>query len=111
MKDLSYKLFFKAISNKTRFRIIQSLRDGPKNVTQLVKITGFEQSRVSHNLRCLVECGFVTKERVGKNVIYKINRDTILPILELMDKHIEKYVKHLVDCGLLRRKNKRLVKC
>jgi DNA-binding transcriptional ArsR family regulator len=37
MKDLSYKLFFKAFSNKTRFEIINSLRKGPKSVSDIVK--------------------------------------------------------------------------
>lgn len=60
MKELSYRMFFKAFSNKTRFEIIRLLRKRPKSVTELERETGFEQSRILHNLRCLEACGFVS---------------------------------------------------
>jgi DNA-binding transcriptional ArsR family regulator len=102
MKDLSYKLFFKAFSNKTRFEIINSLRKGPKSVSDIVKKTGLEQSRISHNLKCLIDCGFVENNRNGKKVIYSLNEETIKPLLELIDKHIRKYERHLVKCGIIK---------
>ena len=101
MKDLSYKLFFKAFSNKTRFEIIKAL-NSPKSVTEIVKETGFEQSRISHNLRCLIDCGFVENNRNGKQVIYSLNKETIKPLLKLIDTHIGKYAKHLVTCGIVK---------
>jgi len=103
MIDLSYKFFFKAFGNSTRFEIIQALRKGPKNVSRLGEETGFEQSRISHNLRCLLECGFVENNRRGKQVIYSLNKGTIAPLLGLIDKHIGKYSRHLVKCGVIRR--------
>lgn len=102
MKELSYKLFFKALSNKTRFKIINSLRKGSKSVSELVKETGFEQSRISHNLKCLIDCGFVENNRNGKQVIYSLNKETIKPLLKLIDKHIEKYSNHLTHCGIIK---------
>jgi DNA-binding transcriptional ArsR family regulator len=102
MKYLSYKLFFKALANKTRFEIIRVLRKGPKSVTELVRETGFEQSRISHNLKCLIDCGFVENNRDGKQVIYSLNEETIKPLLELIDKHIIKYEKHLKKCGIIK---------
>jgi ArsR family transcriptional regulator len=102
MKELSYKLFFKALANKTRFEIVRVLRRGPKSVKDLVKATGFEQSRISHNLKCLVGCGFVENNRDGRQVIYSLNEETIKPLLELIDKHIRKYEKHLRKCGIIK---------
>lgn len=102
MKDLSYKFFFKAFANKTRFELIQALSKSPKNVTQLVKETGFEQSRISHNLKCLIDCGFVENKRDGKQVVYSLNNETVQPLLKLIDRHIEKYSRHLVKCGLVK---------
>lgn len=102
MKELSYKLFFKALSNKTRFEIINALRKGPKSVSDIIKKTGFEQSRISHNLKCLIDCGFVENNRNGKQVIYSLNNETVKPLLELIDKHIGKYSAHLKQCGVIK---------
>lgn len=102
MKDLSYKLFFKAFSNKTRFEIINMLRKGPKSVSEVIRETGFEQSRISHNLKCLIACGFVENNRNGKQVIYSLNKETVKPLLELVDKHIGKYSAHLRQCGIVK---------
>ncbi|MDT7864709.1 MAG: metalloregulator ArsR/SmtB family transcription factor [Thermoproteota archaeon] len=105
-KEKAYKLFFKAISNPTRLKIINVLRNGPKTVTEIVNETGFEQSRVSHNLKCLLDCGFIENKRKGKYVIYSLNKDTILPLLDLMDKHISLYAEYLIKCNILKTSKK-----
>jgi DNA-binding transcriptional ArsR family regulator len=99
MKNTSYKLFFKAVSNDTRTELIKTLRDGNRSVSQLCKATGFEQSRVSHNLRCLTECGFVEVKQNGKERVYSLNKKTVLPMLKIIDNHIKKYSQHLKKCG------------
>ncbi len=92
----SYELFFETFSNKTRMKIIQALNEGSKSVTEICKTTGQEQSKVSHNLRKLTECNFLDVKRQGKKRIYELNKDTILPILKLVNKHVHKYCKG--DC-------------
>ncbi len=100
----SYVLFFKALSNSTRIAIIDLLRrGGDKTVSEIARELGFEQSRVSHALRCLTFCGFLTNRREGKNKIYSLNRETIEPLMEIADKHIEAYANHLRRCEVLRR--------
>lgn len=103
MKEISYKLFFKAFSNETRFWIVRLLRKGPRCVTEICEELDFEQSRVSHNLRCLENCGFVTATQDGKKKVYSLDEKTILPMLELIDEHIEKYNNHLHECGILKK--------
>jgi len=102
MKNLSYKIFFDAISNRTRLSIIEQLKKGPRNVSNISKALNFEQSRVSHNLKCLYDCGFVTISPNGKERIYSLNKDTVLPLLNLIDNHIEKYLDHLIKCRIIR---------
>ena len=87
----SYELFFETFSNKTRMKIIEALTQGPKSVTQICKITGEEQSKVSHNLKKLMECHFLDFTRQGKKRIYSLNKDTIIPILNLVEKHVKTY--------------------
>ena len=102
MKKMPYRLFFNAFSNDTRFEIVRLLKNGrPKNVTEIYKSLGFKQSRVSRNLKCLIECGFVNVERNGKHRIYSLNKETIYPMIGLIDRHIQKYQRHLVKCGVL----------
>ena len=55
-----YEMFFKALSNRTRLEIIQFLKEGPKTVNEICDKLKFEQSRVSHNLKRLEHCGFVS---------------------------------------------------
>lgn len=110
MTELSYKLFFKAFSNNTRFEIIKLLRNGPKCVSEICEELKFEQSRVSHNLRCLEACGFVSAKRIGKNKVYSLNKQHIIPILDRIDKHIERYSKRLEDCGVLKNKTCGIIK-
>ncbi|MCH8329083.1 MAG: winged helix-turn-helix transcriptional regulator [Nanoarchaeota archaeon] len=102
MIELSYKLFFKAFSNKTRFEIIKLLRKGPKNVSEICKELNFEQSRVSHNLKCLENCGFVNAKWNGKNKIYSLDEKHIIPILKNIEEHVKQYNKRLKTCGLIK---------
>ncbi len=103
MKELSYRLFFKALSNKTRFEIVNLLIKGPRNVTEISRRLGFEQSRVSHNLKCLENCGFVSAKWDGKRRVYSLDGEHILPILKGIDWHIDKYNERLKCCGVLRK--------
>lgn len=100
MNELSYKLFFKAISNTTRFEIVTLLRRSPKNVTELCEKLGFEQSRISHNLKCLENCGFVNCKYNGKNRIYSLDSE-VAAILYAIDKHLVNYRERLRTCGVL----------
>jgi len=97
MKCPSYELFFETFSNKTRMKIIEALTEGPKSVTEICKLTGEEQSKVSHNLKKLMECRFLDFKRQGKKRIYSLNKNTIIPILKLVEKHVHSYCKH--ECG------------
>ena len=99
----AYELFFKALSNDTRITIIDLLRSEDKTVSEIVDTLGFEQSRVSHNLKCLTFCGFVTNRKEGKKRIYSLNMETIEPLLNIADRHIEIYADHLHKCEVLRR--------
>ena len=85
-----YREFFRALSNETRFSIVQLLRTGPNNVGQIGEKLGYEQSRVSHNLGCLLNCGFVLSEWQGKNKIYRLNPD-MFQILTGIEKHLAGY--------------------
>jgi DNA-binding transcriptional ArsR family regulator len=79
---------------------VQLLRTGPNNVGQIGEKLGYEQSRVSHNLGCLLNCGFVLSEWQGKNKIYRLNPD-MFQILTGIEKHLAGYAPALDSCRVL----------
>ena len=91
-----YKQFFGTLANQARLDIIEALRHGPLNVTAIATTTGLEQSMISHNLKRLVECGFVTVVQEGRERICTLNDETIKPLLDLMQSHMHNYCRHVV---------------
>ena len=104
----SYREFFRAIAHPTRFAVVQLLRQGPRHVTELCQQLGFEQSRVSHNLGCLSQCGFVRWQWQGKNKVYSLNPG-IRGLLKVMDRHIQQYARELEACQVLDREARPVV--
>lgn len=94
----SYDRFLSTLTNKTRLSIIQALKDGPKNVSQLTEDLEIHQTSVSHALKRLLNCGFVFVEKSGKERHYTLNQDTIKPLLALMESHITNFC---VDCEVI----------
>ena len=87
MKSNTYHVFFTNLANPLKVEIILSLRAKPKNVTQISEELKVEQSKVSHALKSLKSCNIVDVEQKGKERIYSLNKDTIVPMLNLIDKH------------------------
>lgn len=94
---MPYKLFFGTLGNEIRLSILHALVRRPKNVTELTNELGVDQTTISKNLKRLETCNFVHNSKEGKHSIYALNRETILPLLKLIDRHTSKYCKHL--CG------------
>jgi DNA-binding transcriptional ArsR family regulator len=103
-----YREFFRALSNQTRFSIVQLLRQQPHYVNEMAEKLGIEQSRISHNLACLLNCGFVEWEWNGKNKVYRLNPD-LNPILTGIEKHLVKYAPALDSCKTLACESKPVV--
>jgi DNA-binding transcriptional ArsR family regulator len=92
MKHISFDHFFMTLGNKQRARILQLLaKEGPKSVSAVAETLKVEQSAVSHSLRQLLLCHFVTVKQEGKERIYTINEDTVKPLFEQIDRHVRKY--------------------
>jgi len=87
MNNNTYHIFFSNLSNPLRIDIILSLRQKEKNVTQLAKALKVEQSKVSHALASLRCCNIVQVKQKGKQRVYALNKDTIAPMLKLIEKH------------------------
>lgn len=91
MKCKAYNAFFETISNETRLRIIELLNIKPLSVKEICEKLNEEQSKISHNLKLLTDCNFLTVKQNGKNRIYSLNKETIVPLMKLVNKHVETY--------------------
>jgi len=100
MKDKCY-LFFETLGTKLKVDIIIKLKERPMSVSELADNLGQERSKVSHALISFSGCGFVNAVEDGKKRIYSLNKDTILPLFDLVERHIKKY------CKICKRQNKR----
>lgn len=93
MNHNSYHVFFTNLANPLKIGIILELRKGDKNVTDLVKELKVEQSKISHALTSLKNCNIVDVKKRGKERVYSLSKDTILPMLNLIDKHAHIHCK------------------
>lgn len=94
MNHHSYNIFFTNLANPLKIGIILALRKKGRNVGELAKELGVEQSKISHALKCLKECKIVEAKADGKSRHYTLNKETILPMLELIDKHATVHCKN-----------------
>ena len=91
MKNNTYDNFFINFANRTRFNIIMALRKGPLNVSEIMEKIGEEQSKVSHNLKKLSGCNILDVKKNGKQRIYSLNEDTVVPMLKIVGKHVRNH--------------------
>ena len=89
MKDKPDEYFIATLCGKARMQILKSIRYKTRNVTELSKELGINQSTLSHNLKQLEKYGFVAAEKRKKYRYYSLNGKHIATILELIDKHVE----------------------
>jgi DNA-binding transcriptional ArsR family regulator len=89
----TYHIFFGKLANELKIKILTSLKNKKKSVQELTKDLNIEQSKLSHALASLKTCNIVKVKQSGKKRIYSINKETILPILKLIDKHEKKFCK------------------
>lgn len=92
----AYKIFFGTLVSESRLKIINLLRKGRKNVSEIIASLLIDQTSISHDLARLKRCGFVLVEQEGKYRYYKLNEQTIRPLMHLIDKHMSQYCIHIL---------------
>ena len=75
---------FKALSERTRLRIVRLLMEQELCVCEMMFILNLAQSRLSHQLRILRYAGLVEDTRDGLWIIYRISPGIRATIAELL---------------------------
>ena len=92
----AYKIFFGTLVSESRLKIINLLRKGKRNVSEIMKLLKMDQTAVSHDIARLKTCGFVKTEKDGKFVYCSLNEKTINPMMNLIDAHMSQYCMHIL---------------
>jgi DNA-binding transcriptional ArsR family regulator len=89
MKNSAYHVFFTNLANPLKIDIITALKEKEmgSSVSELTEELNVEQSKISHALALLKKCKIVNMKQEGKKRIYSLNKETIVPMLKLIDKH------------------------
>lgn len=85
---------FKALSHPARIKILELLRKGELNVTELQDALGIDASSVSQHLTILRHKNIVESRKAGTTVYYQV-RDPV--IFELLDVAIRIFNNHLIN--------------
>ena len=65
----------KALADGDRLRIVQVLRGGPKNVSDIAAALKADITNVSHHLQILKREAIVETEKHGRFVVYRLHPD------------------------------------
>ena len=84
--------FFRVFGDATRIRILQTLLEGEKNVSELVEAVEMSQSAISHQLRVLRQNDLVKYRKEGKEVFYSLD---------------DEHVHHVMHQGMAHLRHKR----
>lgn len=90
---------FHGLSDPSRLAILQTLRAGPRAVSDIVAGTGFSQSNVSNHLACLLECGLVLREPRGRFAFYRLSDPRVDALLDLADELLADVAHGVAGCG------------
>lgn len=81
-------VFFKALSDETRLKILFTLLESGKCVMHISEHVGMSQSAVSHQLALLRRCDLVKVSRNGKNQVYSISDEHVRLVMDMAHLHI-----------------------
>lgn len=76
MKDSYCNHCFSNLAVSSRMKIFLFLKDnGKKTVSEVVSQTSLKQPTISYHLKSMQESGLLSKQRVGKEIYYSVNKD------------------------------------
>lgn len=94
--------FFKGLGDSTRLRIVQTLLEKERNVSELLKLIGAPQSNISNHLACLKWCGYISSRKEGTSIYYQITDERVKKIVALAREIIADHAENLYACTRIR---------
>jgi DNA-binding transcriptional ArsR family regulator len=79
---------FQALSDPTRLKILQALKDGAKTVHDLVVLFSWTQPNISRHLAILAKSGMVRKTKKGQFVYYSVANMGVFDLCDMICNHV-----------------------
>ena len=76
--------YFQTLSEPTRLKILNFLRQGERNVGELAQLCGYTSANVSRHLAMLTQRGLVARESRGTSVYYRIADESVYALCDLV---------------------------
>ena len=86
---------FRALSEPSRVKLLDRLRDGEQSVNDLAAVLGAGQQNVSKHLGVLADAGIVARRKDGNHVYYRIVDDGVLGLCEQVCGSLEQQLQTL----------------
>lgn len=90
---------FRALSEPTRIKLLDRLREGEATVLELTELIGTTQQNVSKHLGVLQRAGIVARRKQGNFAYYRIIDDGVFSLCETVCGRLQEQVdslRHLV---------------
>jgi DNA-binding transcriptional ArsR family regulator len=86
---------FRALSEPTRIKLLDRLRDGEATVLELTELIGTTQQNVSKHLGVLQRSGIVARRKQGNFAYYRIVDEGVLSLCEAVCGSLQEQVDSL----------------
>lgn len=86
---------FRALSEPTRIRLLDRLRDGEASVQELTGAIGASQQNVSKHLAVLLDAGIVGRRKEGTLALYRITDEAVLSLCETVCGSVQRQLGEL----------------
>jgi DNA-binding transcriptional ArsR family regulator len=81
--------YFKVLSELSRLQVLCAIKDGPKNVSEIMAETGLGQANVSKHLKILAQAGLISRHPQGVSVYYALADPMIFDLCTLVCQSLE----------------------
>jgi DNA-binding transcriptional ArsR family regulator len=82
--------YFGALSVPMRLKILNSLREGERNVGDITAATGCTQANVSKHLGVLAQSGLVAKSQRGTSSYYRFADESVYRLCDVVCEHLDR---------------------
>ena len=86
---------FRALSEPTRIKLLDRLREGEASVLELTELIGTTQQNVSKHLRVLQQSGIVARRKQGNYAYYRILDESVYALCEAVCGSLQRRVESL----------------
>jgi DNA-binding transcriptional ArsR family regulator len=86
---------FRALSEPTRIKLLDSLREGEASVLELTEAVGTTQQNVSKHLGVLLQAGIVGRQKIGNYAYYSIADERVFELCETVCGSLERQLESL----------------